>query len=203
MTDVQPDRRIPGYPDDPPREKTELHLTTYEYEFPFNYPNVTVDRVWVGGERHGMELFPIKTTDGSTGSSRLASDWIVIEEDDPIVRVAVIGSACTPPGSVLVECDPVEGFRHDGEVEAALPVRFRVDGLWGMHLRADLLAAGGTYGALPVAGMSCAVVEVPASTRVRVAGLGAIPAWSSDDYPDDTHYSIRLIRTTVSAGDTG
>ena len=76
---------------------------------------------------------------------------------------------------MLVECDPVEGFRHDGEVEAALPV----------------------------AGMSCAVVEVPASTRVRVAGLGAIPAWSSDDYPDDTHYSIRLIRTTVSAGDTG
>ncbi len=117
--------------------------------------------------------------------------------------VAVIGSACTTPGSVLVECEPVEGFRHDGEVEAALPVRFRVDGLWGMHLRADLLAAGGMCGGLPVAGMSCAVVEVPASTRVRVAGLGAVPAWSSDAYLDDTHYSIRFIRTTVSANDTG
>ena len=34
------DRRITGYPDDAPREKKELELKTYEYEFPFNYPNV-------------------------------------------------------------------------------------------------------------------------------------------------------------------
>ena len=194
------DRRITGYPDDAPREKKELHLKTYEYEFPFNYPNVKVDRVWVGGEHHGIELFPIKTTDGQSATSGLSSDWISIEEDEPIVRIAVIGSACTPPGSILVECDPVEGFRHDGEKEAPLTARFRVDNLWGMHLRGDLVGQGGTYQALPVAGMSCAVLDVPASRTVRVSGMGAIPGWSEDNYPDDVHYSIRFIRTTVAVG---
>ena len=136
------DKRIIGYPNDPPRERKALNLTTYEYEFPFNYPNVVVDRVWVGGERHGIELFPIKTTDGSTATTQTSSDWIVIEEDHPMVQVAVIGSACTPPGSILVECDTLDSFRHDGENERAVSARFRVDNLWGMHLRADLLATG-------------------------------------------------------------
>ena len=192
------DKRITGYPNDPPRERKALNLTTYEYEFPFNYPNVVVDRVWVGGERHGIELFPIKTTDGSTATTQLPADWIVIEEDEPMVRVAVIGSACTPPGSILVECDTIDSFRHDGENERAVSARFRVDNLWGMHLRADLLQQGGSYHALPVAGMSCAVLEIPPSHRVRVSGMGAIPAWSEDGYPDDVHYSIRYIRTTVA-----
>jgi hypothetical protein len=192
------DKRITGYPNDPPRERKALNLTTYEYEFPFNYPNVVVDRVWVGGERHGIELFPIKTTDGSTATTQTSSDWIVIEEDHPMVQVAVIGSACTPPGSILVECDTLDSFRHDGENERAVSARFRVDNLWGMHLRADLLQQGGSYHALPVAGMSCAVLEIPPSHRVRVSGMGAIPAWSEDGYPDDVHYSIRYIRTTVA-----
>ena len=192
------DKRITGYPNDPPRERKALNLTTYEYEFPFNYPNVVVDRVWVGGERHGIELFPIKTTDGSTATTQTSSDWIVIEEDHPMVQVAVIGSACTPPGSILVECDTIDSFRHDGENERAVSARFRVDNLWGMHLRADLLQQGGSYHALPVAGMSCAVLEIPPSNRVRVSGMGAIPAWSEDGYPDDVHYSIHYIRTTVA-----
>ena len=200
MTQVAADRRIPGYPNDPVREKRELTLRTYEYEFPFNYPNVDVDRVWIGGERHGMELFPIKTTDGSTASTQIPSDWIVIHEDEPMVRVAVMGSACTPPGSILLEADTIPGFRHDGEVEHALPVRFRIDNLWGMHLRADLLEQGGRSEALPIAGMSCAVLEIPPSKTVRVAGLGAVPAWATDSWPDDTHYSIRYIRTTVAEG---
>ena len=36
----------------------------------------------------------------------------------------------------------------------------------------------------------------------RIAGLGAIPAWATDSWPDDTHYSIRYIRTTVAEGYT-
>ena len=154
---------------------------------------------WVGGERHGIELFPIKTTDGSTATTQTPSDWIVIEEDHPMVQVAVIGSACTPPGSILVECDTIDNFRHEGENERAVSARFRrVDNLWGMHLRADLLQQGGSYHALPVAGMSCAAFDIPPSHRVRVAGMGAIPAWSEDGYPDDVHYSVRYIRTTVA-----
>ncbi len=48
--------------------------------------------------------------------------------------------------------------------------------------------------------MSCAVLDVPASRTVRVSGMGAIPGWSEDNYPDDVHYSIRFIRTTVAVG---
>lgn len=198
MPAEQQERRIPGYPNEPVRKKKELALRTFEYEFPFNYPNLEVDRVYPGGERHGIELFPIKTTDGSTASSGTPADWITVQEDEPIVRVAVMGSACTPPGSVLLEAEPVEGFRREAENRAALPIRFRQDNLWGMHLRADLLKQGGTYQALPVAGMSCAVFEIPPSRRVRITGMGAIPAWTEDGYPDDVHYSIRCIRTTVA-----
>ena len=206
MSQVAADRRIPGYPHDPVREKRELTLRTVCLSTSFRSTTRTSMSIraqrWIGGERHGMELFPIKTTDGSTASTQTPSDWIVIHEDEPMVRVAVMGSACTPPGAILLEADPLPGFRHDGETEHALPVRFRIDNLWGMHLRADLLEQGARSDALPIAGMSCAVLEIPPSKTVRVAGLGAIPAWASDSWPDDTHYSIRYIRTTVAEGYT-
>ena len=194
------ERRVIGYPDDPVRERHELTLKTYEYKLPFNYTNIDVDRVWVGGEKHGMELYAIKTTDGSTASTQTPGDAIVISEDDPIVQVAVVGSACTPPGSVMLEATTIDGEAHGGENKDALPVRFRIDNLWGMHLRADLLGQGGTFEALPISGMSCAIFEIPPSKSVRVMSAGAIPAWSNDNYPDDAHYSVRLIRTTVAVG---
>jgi hypothetical protein len=50
---------------------------------------------------------------------------------------------------------------------------------------------------LPLAGMSCAVFEIPRSRTVRITGGGAVPGWMSDNYPDDNHYSFRIIRTTV------
>ncbi len=119
---VDGDRRIPGYPNDPVREKTRITpFEVYEYETPFNYPNVEVDRVWKGGERHGIELFAVKTTEDG-GMMREPADGIIIHEDDPIIRVAVLGSACTPPGVVFIEATPVDGFRHEGENEDAMPV---------------------------------------------------------------------------------
>lgn len=197
---VDSDRRIPGYPNDPVREKTRITpFEVYEYETPFNYPNVEVDRVWKGGERHGIELFAVKTTEDGR-MMREPADGIIIHEDDPIIRVAVLGSACTPPGVVFIEATPVDGFRHEGENEDAMPVRFRIDNLWGMHLRGDLLGQGATYHTHPLAGMSCAMVEIPPSRTIRVMAAGAIPAWSEDGYPDDAHYSLRTVRTTVMAG---
>ena len=200
MTSELSERRITGYPDDAIRDKEELHFRTYQYALPFNYPNVEVDRVWIGGEKHGMELFPIKPTDGSSATTNTPGDGIIIREDDPIVQVVVIGSACTPPGTLLLEAKTIDGEAHEGENPDALPVRYRLDNLWGMHLRVDLINAGGTYKNLPVSGMSSGTFDIPPSREVRVMSAGAIPAWSEDNYPDDAHYSVRYIRTTVAVG---
>jgi hypothetical protein len=198
------DKRIEGYPGDPPQERELLHLKTYEYRMPFNYPNATVDRVWHGRESVGVELFPIKQTDIHVQSG-LPADSIVIEEDEPIVRVAVIGSACTPPGYVTLEAELVEGQRRGDELIRSLPVRFRADNLWGMHLRWDLVQASPdvTYKQLPVAGMSCAVFEIPKSRKVWIKAGSTIPGWHEDNYPDDIHYAIRIVRTTVVSSASG
>ncbi len=214
------EKRVAGY-DDPVQEPEELILKTLEYRMPFNYRNVTVHRQYHGGEVHGVELFPINTD--TKGSSGLPPEFIEVEEQHPIVRVAVIGSACTPPGWIQIEADPVEGFRGERESPEVMPVRFRADNLWGMHFRYDSWKAKGSSqidpvkGAehypdslpggtkpklisreLPLTGMSCAIFEIPPSDRVRITGGGQIPAWTADNFPDDVHYSFRMIRTTLS-----
>jgi len=195
---ADPSKRIEGYPNDPPREKEVLRFKTYEYDLPFNYPNVEVKRYWHGGEKHGVELFPIKQTDINQ-QSLMPGDSIVIQEDEPIVEVAVIGSACTPPGYVTLEAEMIDGERRDDETVRALPIRFRADNLWGMHLRGDLLKAGPevTYRHSPVTGMSCAIFQIPKSKLVRIKSGSTVPGWEEDNYPDDIHYSIRVIRVTV------
>jgi hypothetical protein len=215
------DRQIPPYPD-AVQTRVELVLKTYEYHLPFNYPNITVERKYPHGEFHGMEMWPIPKVDPAHGSSGEPSEGIVIVEEEPIVRVAVIGSACTPPGYVTLEAEPCEGFRRPEELETVMPLRFRIDNLWGMHLRFDQWAEdqGGrpfpesapenlrkiatgfrmTSREFPLAGMSCAIFEIPASKRVRISGGSAIGGWTTDDSPDDAHYSFRMIRTTVAVG---
>ena len=128
-------RRVPPY-DDPVRPKKELKLKTYEYEMPFNYENIVLERIWRGGEFHGVEMNPTNTL-CTSGDKHIPGDSITITEEEPIVRVEVIGSACTPPGFIMLEAEPVEGWRRPDEVAETMPTRFRVDGLWGMHLRAD------------------------------------------------------------------
>ena len=66
-----------------------------------------------------------------------AGDCVIVREDRPIVRVVVIGSACTPPGYVQVECEELPSWRRKDELVTIMPVRFRINNLWGMHLRAD------------------------------------------------------------------
>lgn len=197
-------KKVPPY-EDIMKEREELVLKTYEYVLPFNYPNVEVNRSWDGGEQHGMELFPITSVDGK---HHPPSDSITIVEEEPIVRVVVIGSACTPPGYVTVEAEPTDDFRRPKEDIEAMPVRFRQDGLWGMHLRVDLLRekAGDTYTEkvkshykeLPIAGMSCATFEIPKSKKVIIKGGSVIAGWHEDNYPEDAHYSFRIIRVTVA-----
>ncbi|MFH0965177.1 MAG: hypothetical protein V2A58_14350 [Planctomycetota bacterium] len=216
---------VPGYDAEPQRTKRELVFRHYEYELPFNYPNVEVVREYHGGESHGMELIDNPKTDAGKGPLGEAPEHIVITEDDPIVRVVVIGSACTPPGYVKVECEPTEDFHRPDVVPGVLATRFRIDGLWGMHLRYDQWAARTTgdigYGELPEGvlarwpwmkdialkshyrehphvGMSCAVFEIPRSRRVRISGGSVLAGWHEDDGKGDNQYSFRVIRTTVA-----
>ena len=130
------EQRVSPYAD-PVQTREELTLKTYEYCLPFNYPNVRVERRYGGGEFHGMELLPMAKVAPPKASSGLPAEGIVIAEEDPIVRVVVIGSACTPPGYVTLEAEPDESFRRPDELEEVMPLRFRIEDLWGMHLRVD------------------------------------------------------------------
>lgn len=49
----------------------------------------------------------------------------------------------------------------------------------------------------PLAGMSSAIFEIPKSRKVTISGGSELCAWTDDDYPDDIHYSFRIIRVTV------
>jgi hypothetical protein len=225
------------YPHVAPQRKTRLVTETFEYDMPFKYDNIRVVRWFTPGrEGHGVELGVINAVPqpGLRDPLPHEADHIVIEEPEPIIRVAVIGSACTPPGYVQLECDPVPEWRNSWESSSALPVRFRAENLWGMHLRVDALMAKSAvdpkigppagmsyeampeaikalypstrdnpwhtkshYGENPLAGMSCAVFEIPPSRRVRISGGSISTGWMSDNFPTDNHYSFRTIRTTV------
>jgi hypothetical protein len=224
------------YPQKGQQTRIRLDLATYEYEAPFKYDNITVIRQYLKSrEGHGVELGMVNYDARGSEPQDLAGDRIIISESHPIVRLVVIGSACTPPGYVQIECEPVEDWRDPTEAPGALPVRFRQGGLWGMHLRVDAMMAntqgverkfgpegvsgyaplpeihGDLYPSMkgkldclksdgwenPLAGMSCAIFEIPPSRKVTIQGGSEIPGWASDNYPGDHHYSFRTIRTTV------
>lgn len=176
-------------------------------------------------------LFPRWKDKTGAYVSDIGGDRIIIAEEQPIVRVAVIGSACTPPGYVMLEAEPCEEFYRRGDfLRCSAPLRFKQGNLWGMHLRADQwgtrvhadfgyediptglikrypgiekVNVKAHYREFPFTGMSCAVFEIPKSRQVTIYAGGERPIWASDNTPDDDHYSIRVIRTTVSAGREG
>ena len=230
---------VPGYEKEPLRAKRKLATEEYEYELPFNYENVKVNRhCYHGSEFHGMELNPINSINDPEHPENLPADSIEIQEPHPIIRIVVIGSACTPPGYIQIECEPIEEWRRPAELATVMPVRMRINGLWGMHLRWDQWYANGgevegvncdakgpyetmprglldVYPALgkgcvkshyrefPLAGMSSAVFEIPPSKKVIVMGGCEMPGWRTDNFPDDAHYSFRIIRTTVRLPEGG
>lgn len=173
-----------------------------------------------------VQLFPRWKNSQSICISDNAGDSIIIEEDKPIVRVAVIGSACTPPGYVMLEAVPCDDFYRRGDyVRSTAPVRFKQSNLWGMHLRCDQwgipadhgysyedipeaiirrypgmkdVAVKAHYSEFPFTGMSCAVFEIPRSQKVIIMGGSDNVGWLSDSFPDDDHYSFRTVRVTVA-----
>ena len=130
--------KTPGYERWPEQRRRRLITEEYEYEFPFHYANVTVHRrFYRGTEFHGVEMNVVNSPNGIEGYSPMAADSIVVEETHPIVRIAVIGSACTPPGYVQIECEVLPEWRQPYELEGVMPIRMRATDLWGGHLRVD------------------------------------------------------------------
>ncbi len=223
-------KRVEGYPD-PPMTRVRLEMETYEYHMPFNYPNITVDRLYQRGQEwHGVEMNPINSI--GADEEHLPPDSITVVEERPIVRVAVIGSACVPPGFIQLEAEPLDEFYKPVDARGTAAVRYRVNNLWGMHMRCDNWLAesrdnildeqGRAYPEIPkeriekvwhgkgskykmkthyrenpLVGMSCAVFEIPKSKKVVISGGCEVCAWSDDNYPDDAHYSFRIIRVSI------
>ena len=224
-------KRVEPYPN-PPAMPQRLVTETYEYQMPFNYSNIVVDRRYLRGQEfHGVEMNPVNSI--GMDNQHLPPDTITIVESDPIVRVAVIGSACTPPGFIQLQAEPTDEFHTPVDVPNVSAVRYRVTNLWGMHLRYDQWAATGdgeirdaegrAYDDIPEArirdvwkgrgadhrmkahcrenplvGMSSAVFEIPKSHKVIISGGCEICAWTDDGFPDDIHYSFRIIRVTLA-----
>lgn len=138
-----------------PMKKGIIPLKIYEYVSPFYYSNVEV----TGGYSHydfGTEL-------GPTGA-------ITINEEEPIIRVSVIGSACTPPGYITLSV-PNVGKKLQS-----------VENLMGSHDLNDPAHCR----------ENTAFFEVgPNTKKITLKG--------GSRNPSNDHYAFRVIRITVEA----
>ena len=139
------------YPQVKKQTRRKLVTETYEYDAPFKYDNIRVIRHdMMSREMHGVEMNMVNDyhKEGASESTGQPGDRIILEEENPIVRLVVMGSACTPPGYIAIECEPITEWRNEFEYPEGLPARFRIDNLWGMHLRIDALL-GDTLDVIP------------------------------------------------------
>jgi hypothetical protein len=169
-----------------PQEVIEYVPVVREYWAPFNYDNFCVELgrtdPYVGAEYNtdGVEL------------DVPPYGAITFVEEEPIIGVDVIGSACVPPGYVQLFAEPLEWkYPRTG-------VKMKVDGLWGEHLRWNLFAAGIDEG-WRTAGLSSATFRLPDSKKVTImAGSDHdIAELDIKNVRHDAHYCIRIIRVTV------
>ncbi|GAJ19559.1 unnamed protein product, partial [marine sediment metagenome] len=108
-----------------PQTVEAFTMVTYEYWAPFNYENVNVELGRVEPNT-GAEFNP----DG-VELDKPPLGAITIVEKEPIIGVTVIGSACIPPGYVLLAAEPLERkYPRTG-------VKMKIDNLWGQHIRGD------------------------------------------------------------------
>ena len=176
-----------------PQVREAYQPVVYQYWAPFNYPNV---RVELGrGEPDGLATKPNTGAEYNPDGVELdipPYGAITAEEEEPIVGVTVIGSACIPPGYVILVAEPVTWkYPRTG-------VKMKVGGLWGQHLRAEPWARGMDE-SWRDAGLSAAIFELPESKKFTIMA-GSESDVSELDYKNqrfDSHYAVRLIRVTV------
>ena len=78
---------------------------TYEYWAAFNYPNIKVE---LGRVDLPSTVFKGEYNADGVELAAPPDGAITIVEKEPIVGVTVIGSACVPPGFVMLQAEPVE-----------------------------------------------------------------------------------------------
>ena len=155
-----------------PQKREVSRVKTYTYWAPFNYENVTVE---LGRPGTGVEF----NIDGAE-LDIYPYGAIIIEEEEPVVAVSVIGSGCSSSGQIWLEAEPVEWkYPRTG-------VRMMKRDLWGIHIRYD--AWRSTDESWNDAGLSCARFELPDSKKIIVGG---------SSHGADPHYCVRLIRVDV------
>ena len=188
-----------------PQVRKTYGLVYYQYDAPFFYENFRVElgRPWENATNQSAEDVPeekwgIMSDDLRPGyvGAEFNPDGVELDvppygsitfvEDDPIVEVTVIGSACVPPGYVMLFGEPVEWkYPRSG-------VKMRVDNLWGEHMRAEPWSKG-IDESYRDAGLSCAVFRVPACRKITIMA-GSQHTLDAPDFRNmrhDAHYCLR------------
>ncbi|MCX7597775.1 MAG: hypothetical protein N2512_02760 [Armatimonadetes bacterium] len=193
------------------QERRTFHLVYYQYDAPFLYDNFRVElgRPWENATNRAHpdvpeEQWGILTPELRAGyvGAEINPDGVELDvppygaitfvEDDPIVEVTVIGSACVPPGYVLLYGEPVEWqYWRTG-------VKMRVDGLPGEHLRWDTWEKG-LDESYRDAGLSCAVFRTPPCRKITImaGSQHIVDAPDFDNMRHDAHYAVRHIYVGV------
>jgi hypothetical protein len=193
------------------QERKAFELVHYQYDAPFFYQNVRVElgRPWENATNQAVEDLPEEQwgiitpylRSGYVGAE-FNPDGVELDippygsitfiEDDPIVEVTVIGSACVPPGYVLLFGEPVEWkYPRSG-------VKMRIDGLWGEHMRIEPFRKGITD-SYRDAGMSHALFRIPPCRKITIMA-GSQCTLDAPDFENmrhDAHYCVRHIYVGV------
>ena len=158
----------------------------HQYWAPFNYSNILLE---LGRRDKGAEY----NNDG-VEIDIPPYGAITIEEDEPIVGLEVIGSACAPPGYVMVNAEPLERkYPRTG-------VRMMVDNLWGEHVIARLWLRGVTEG-WRECGLSSAQFSLPESGKITIMGGSQTVVGDREIEHSwhDGHDCVRLIRVALKS----
>ena len=166
------------------QEPIVFKTVTYEYWAPFFYPNFFVE---LGDTTKGAEY-------NGDGIELDVPPYgaITFTHDEPIVGVEIIASSCCSPGTVYLNCEPIEWkYARSG-------LKFKKYGLWGEHLRAYMTAAGVTE-EYKKCGLFSAYFSIPDSKKITVMGHGSFDMEKRDYETDhyDAHLTVRAIRVTV------
>lgn len=172
-----------------PQTVEEYRIVHREYQAPFSYPNFYVELGREAKKQDGGAEF---NPDGVEIDVR-PFGAITFVEDEPIIGVSVVGSSCTPLGTVMLHAEPLEWkYPRTG-------VKMKAANLWGEHITGYPWRQGVTEARLaPV--LSSAAFELPECRKVTVMGWSQLEVGPRDvmkGLGHDGHYCVRIIRVAV------
>ena len=193
------------------QQRSPFTISYYQYDAPFNYTNFRVElgRPWENASNQAQPDAPEE--EWGVVSEKYRSGYvgaevnpdgveldvppygaITFEEDEPIIEVTVIGSACVPPGYVQLFGEPCEWkYWRTG-------VKMRADNLWGEHLRHHLWHKGFDEGYRD-AGISCAVFRTPPCRKITLmaGSQHTLDELDVKNMRHDAHYAVRHVYVGV------